>query len=200
MKVADFLVSKNSVWSSSKLEDYWSRELIVTHPFRIFLRWFYHFPIAGAFALLGWSGVLGGLYYIGHGLFTLMPPEIIAGVFAICISYVLASICTAYVTKHILETIDLLILATRKKEVKAIVMHTYRTKSDSPTSPVFSWHLEVKYLFEDENGKRSTINHYGKTQLGLFHDWLERGLQKGNELTLIVDPKKGERARVLYIK
>ncbi len=196
MKLADFLVSKNSTWGPEPLEEYWQSELIVTHPFRILLNSLILFPIAFVCALAGWLGVLGGVYFVILGVVTLMPPHILVGLFLFFAAYVLACLCTAYVAKHLLMLTDFLILFFRHQDTVGSVTSTELTRSGTPATPVKSWHIRV--LAEINPHTKEKQKYYGRTQITWLHDRLEPGLMQGSELCIRFDPKRPQRARVLY--
>lgn len=198
MKIADFLVSKNSTWGHDPLEAYWQRELIVMHPFRIFVQSIYLFPIGLTGAVAGWLGILASIYYFLLGIVTWMPPYLIAGIVSFAIAYVLACLCTAFVAKHILMLSDFLILLFRHQKTSGTIIWTNKTRSGTPASPVHSWHIKVSMPVPGSTWKKQEC--YGRTQISGLHDWLEPGLVLNNSICIAFDPKRVERARVIYSK
>ena len=196
MKLADFVVSKNSTWGHEPLEHYWQRELIVTHPFRILLNSLFLFPIALVFALAGWFGVLAGVCFVILGIVTFMPPQILLGLFLFIAAYVLACLCTAYLAKYLLALSDFFILFFRYEDTLGIVTSTEITRSGTPATPVKSWHIRVQA--EVNSVTKEKQHYYGRTQISWLHDRLEPGLIQGHELHIRFDPKQPLRARVVY--
>jgi len=196
MKIADFMVSKKTLWGSEPLESYWQRELVVMHPFRIFVQSIYLFPIGLTGAVAGWFGVLASIYYFLLGLVTWTPPYMATGAFSFAIAYVLACLCTAFIARHLLMFTDFMVLLFRHQKTTGTISWTKKTRSGTPASPVHTWNIEVEMLVPGSTWQKQ--RYCGRTQISGFHDWLEPGLFLNNSICIAYDPKHIERARVIY--
>lgn len=199
LKLASFMANKKeTMWSSRPLEDYWSHELIVKHPLRILIRWLYLFPVAGVTALFCYLMIGGGLYFFGKGIIETDKDLIIRGVMMLPFGAVGASLCTAFLTRQIIETIDLMILMLRGKNAAATVVKVKTEQSGTPASPINSLHVEVYAEIGFDDGIVKKIFYYGKTPKTGLHKSLEKGLEPQAPVKLCYDSKNIKRARIVY--
>jgi hypothetical protein len=196
LKIADLLVTTS--WSQRPYAEFWPQELIVTHPVRLFLNWLFPFSIVVVAAAAGWIGVGLGIVYTAKGLSVQVMSEIFRGLFVAVLSFVMACLCTAYMTKHIRNTAVLLLLFWRGKNTSGQITWTQKTRGGTPMSPVFNWHIKVNFTVTAEDHEPQNVLLYGRTTLSGLHDILETGLELNQTITIRYDPKDWRRARVVY--